>query len=425
LGTHQWPGKLSSSELLPKASDWPFQQENLFKNLVDGVGDISERFTKLPTDYVRLAILTREMPHKGACDSLVESFFIRVQPCLPVIDPASFQYLYNDFWNFFQGTPTTVLIDKISELSTFVPLLLAVLYCGAITANQFLWDSRDLENYNSRHLIEQLKTCAEQSLDACNYQRHPTINSIATLALLRGCSSPQGNAHDDRTFVCLMIHLAQKLGLHQEKTYSSLTTSASEMHRQVWWHVVWLDVQTSICTGLPLWLHHRDVQNIDLSPSLRDMLTSKEISALYADPSEAKRISVLLVLAISRSLSDKFEHNFMSSVEDATNPQQMDFDAASRSMKDLHNKLDHLTRLLPVQGIPQHGLIPAEIALASPDTHEELYSDEAKKPKVLTTMAFIMLEMMKLETKILVRKLFLQPLHEIDLEERGRWDECV
>lgn len=308
-------------------------------------------------------------------------------------------------------------------MSTFICLLFSVLYCGAKTAASSIWDLKALQDLDKKTIIERLRACCDQGLDACQYRQYPNLKTLVSLLLMQACSSSEGSAQD-RAFVCLVLHAAQSLGLHQEKTYLDLDVIEAEMHRRTWWHIIWLDVQTSLMTSLPLCSGTTRVQELEIDTDKREDSTKVATEHSTASDSVPKKDSIAILLAVGHCLSAKFRHSLISTLESTGTLIQCDIENISKSMKYLHDKLDKLIGRIHVEGLPERGLIPSDIANASPITHQELYRAEVDQPTVPALVGRMVLTMLKMETTILWEKLLLRGL-DPSHSDRSTWERYV
>lgn len=97
--------------------------------------------------------------------------------------------------------------------------------------------------------MDQLEKACHDSLTACKYTEHPTLNTLAASLLVHHFTKhePLGDA----VFIATSVRLAQSMGLHREVEHEMKDAFAREHRRQIWWHIVWFDIQTSLSTGLP------------------------------------------------------------------------------------------------------------------------------------------------------------------------------
>ncbi|KAL3481391.1 hypothetical protein BJX99DRAFT_218931 [Aspergillus californicus] len=204
-------------------------------------------------DFLAIGSVLRSMPMKTICDALVESFRDFVYPLYPLIDITKFQAWYDDFWKWCgdstsktAGIPATLVEDMTSNC-----LLFAVLYAGASAAPEASWTSPALHASRERkeEVINELNSAYTTTLTACAHLEHPTISTIISKLLADPFMGRELDALSNGLFISTICRLGQSIGLHRND-HGTPDESHTLAHR-VWGHIVWLDVQSSISSGLP------------------------------------------------------------------------------------------------------------------------------------------------------------------------------
>ncbi|KAJ5359813.1 Transcription factor [Penicillium concentricum] len=355
--------------------------------------------------------LLRSLPTKPVSDALFEIFFLAVWPLVPLLHPPSLQAEYDEFWDWCRNSESALPSDKLRDDPTFICLLFAVLYCGASAAPVASWTYTNLHGLQKETTVSHLKSAFTTSLSLCQHLEHPTFNTLVSTLLTGPFLDRPFEPMRSLVHVSTTVRIAQIMGLHREGTWSGMSCVDKEIRRRIWWHIVWLDVQSSISTGLTpccgnealetvsmVDTHHEEPSDIPARLSQRtDSVTKtngKSVAALYA---------------IGRFQTAHLKAKIVAHLQSAQGPTQDGFGELVTDAKGLLQKIDSIIARVPTQGIPERGYIPSRLANASPSTHPSLYKDDAKQPTVFAAWTRIMLTLLKSEVAILLQKPFLLP----------------
>lgn len=355
---------------------------------------------------VSLAKVLFALPTRPAADALVRSFFVRVYPIHPVVDALTFQSEYETFWEWAR-LGDLYPPSKLVEDPTFTCLLFAVLYAGASGISSSRWtDGPPTLRYLDRETtISQLKTACADSLSACRHSEHPTLNTLVGSILLHAFTQIQSST-EDALFIAKSIRLAQSMGLHQENKMPEL--DSTRVHRrQIWWHLVWLDVQSSLASSLPTCLGNSALGAVQ-------MISAPENSAVK-------------LLAIGRYEAARLQNQLMHQFQNVAsqNAGQISQDTV-KDLLEAARSLGCLIDTLLVK-IPEfrdaEDIFPVDLMDASPESNFALYQDEGKAPTLIGAWARTSLFLLKLEVAIMLKKLLLGPLDSISSQRP--WNRYV
>ncbi|KAL4985626.1 fungal-specific transcription factor domain-containing protein [Aspergillus falconensis] len=162
----------------------------------------------------------------SASDKLIRTFFEMIYPVAPIIDRKDF---YHNF--------------KTSHIS---PLLLQAMYMVAFLHCEpsILADT----GFGNRYTA--IFTCyhrAKALFDA-GYESDAIVVIQALLCLSFWWESPT-QQKDMWYWTGIAVNLAQSLGMHQEKTYSSLDGRKSKLWRRLWWTIYSHDISIAVQLG--------------------------------------------------------------------------------------------------------------------------------------------------------------------------------
>lgn len=386
-------------------------QSSIYQDLFYGQPDDPSSPTPYVSSVTLVEILT-QIPTRAVCDALVQSFLLRVHPAFALLDIPTFLSQYQLFWDFL-GTEQLGLPTNLLEDPTYICLLWAILYAGASVLTHNDWISLPLKYLDQRQTIDQLGLACSESLTACRHTDHPTIHSLTASILSFHFDGREGLNKD--LFISTSLRLAQSMGLHYDSVYPGPNSRCAEHRKFLWWHLVWLDVQTSIATGLPTCCSNDMVQVYQMASEFKQS-SSETASGRYTP-----EVSVVKLCAIGRFEMAKLHHQLFSITQNLREPDLKDITRLIKSMKDFHGRMDSLIAKLPIQGIPEKGMIPPSLKNASPQTRPALYEDSCDEPTVLSTCTRIILAMYKLESMIVLQQALLPRLNTATTAPSHSW----
>ncbi|KAJ5939549.1 Transcription factor [Penicillium verhagenii] len=366
--------------------------------------------------------LLRSLPTKPVSDALLESFFVAVWPLSSLLHPPILQADYDQFWDWCRNSDNALPSEKLLDDPTLICLLFAVLYCGASAAPAASWTHSNLQGLQKETIVSHLQLAYMTSLSLCQHQEHPTLNtlisSLLTEPLLDRPLEPMRNL----LHVSTTVRIAKMMGLHRERAWSMLNPVDREIRRRVWWHIVWLDVQSSISTGLDLCCGTETLETVRMVDSI-DEETSDLPSEIYpSNDFMAGRQSVAIIYAIGRFQMARLQAWIVAHLQSPQGPTEKGIGKLVTDAKQLLQKMNSLIALLSTQAVPERGYISSRLANVSPFTHPSMYKDDASQPTVFAAWTRIMLTLMKFELAILLRKPFL--LHQTPAFAPYAWFCC-
>ncbi|KAL6239533.1 hypothetical protein BDW75DRAFT_227162 [Aspergillus navahoensis] len=181
-------------------------------------------------DFLTIASVLKTIPGKHRCDGFVQAFLNSVYPLHPLINLPRFQSWYVDFWRWCgeagTGDSNSAIIPRILlQDVTMICVLFAVLYSGAA----------------SSALTSQESTIVK-------------VSTIAASLIVDPFMSRDLGSLEHGLWVSTVVRLAQSVGLNRRKkdTTDQDEDAETQLRRRVWMHLLWLDVQQRLVTGLPL-----------------------------------------------------------------------------------------------------------------------------------------------------------------------------
>ena len=367
-----------------------------------------------------LAALLATMPNKEICDFLLRSFLISVQPVHTLIHLPTFRTDYNNFWQWCHNSDISLPDNKLLGDPTFLCLLFSILYCGATVSTPEIWTTDELQGLQKTRIVEDLRKTYSASLKMCQHLRYPTLSTLTSSLLAHSCTKPNTTYLEDIGFVNMIVRVAQSMGLHSDGSCFGLDALNCEVRRRIWWHVVWLDVQTTALHGSQPCSNASDVAMVS---EIQDQdLSSKMIglaSRSTSPPSGAA--SVAMLLAQCRYETARFKQSVANHPPSGGVLRQAQFDSLVTAAKSTQAQLDHRVRRIPIQGTLETGFVPSHFAHASPVTHEWLYSDTTGQTTVWGAWARIMIVMLKIEVATSAQKPFLVHADSGSKQQQSMW----
>lgn len=356
-----------------------------------------------------LANLLKSLPPKPICDIFLQVFFVTVWSLTPLVHPTTLRTDYDEFWEWCRNSETAMPPVKIVDNPTFVCLLFAIIFCGASAASAATWTLPLLQTLQMETITNHLKSAYTASLSMCQYLEHPTFNTLVSTLLTEPFMDRPSEPIQNQLSLSTTVRIAQTMGLHCESTWSALDPVTREMRRRVWWHIVALDVKSSISTGLPLCCGKDMQERVSMITFTRDEEIG-DISSTSSPPAESLKLgeSAAMIYAIGRYETARLESKIVISLQNAQGLKHKDFSELVTATKQLHQRLDDLIAKIPTEGFPARGFIPSSWKKASPQTHPALYKDDTTKPTVFAAWVRIMLTLLKFEVAILMQKPILQ-----------------
>jgi hypothetical protein len=162
-----------------------------------------------------------------------ESFLESIHPIVPVCHIPTLRVTYFEFWRTFSPTSSTETLA----------LILAILSTGSTSITQ--------RPSPLATLLAQILT----TLDTTTYhlKSHPSsLHLLQALIIHHTYLSSSLSPFSAYGFLPTTIRFAQSLRLHldHDSPSSSFTAVEKEVRRRIWWHLVFLDIEATIATGM-------------------------------------------------------------------------------------------------------------------------------------------------------------------------------
>jgi len=214
----------------------------------------------LPGDDL-LPIL-KSLPSPEDCNRLYQAFMSRVHPVVPICHLPSLEHTMTKFWS---DATITTSADTLA-------LILSVAYCGLVGTN----DERSADFtriiYNSYKQLLHILSFPDDISKA-------TVPLLQSYLIVNTCRASQIEPLSSFGFLSSAVRVAQALKLNLER--KSLSTVDKEVQRRIWWHLIYMDVEAALVSGLPNLIHEDDYTT--LMPCQLDDASIADAQNLVAD----------------------------------------------------------------------------------------------------------------------------------------------
>ncbi|KAG7007562.1 hypothetical protein G7Y79_00009g026710 [Physcia stellaris] len=216
--------------------------------------------------------IMQSLPPHDDCWRFFQAFKFRVHPVVPILHLPTLERMMLDFWKAF---PFSMHGDTIA-------LLLAVTYCGLVSLAEERYFELSTALYSS---YERLMKSYDFPADFTK----STLPLLQSYVLVNTCRASQTEPIASFGFLPSTVRVAQALKLHVEGKSDSAVNS--ELHRRLWWHLVYLDVEASLLSGLPN-LIHEDDYSTKMPSELYEQTMAGVLTSAIGDPKSPMMIAV-------------------------------------------------------------------------------------------------------------------------------------
>jgi hypothetical protein len=316
-----------------------------------------------------------------------------VRPIYPLVHGPTFGTDYSNFWYFCKHSDTLTADQRLLNDPTFIPLLLSILYYGAITAPESYWSNvSPLAGLNKCNIIESLRNGYLKGLELCQFSKRPTLNTLVASILGHMSLRKDDEPFENMAFLDMTVRIAQSMGLHRENLGASFSPVEREMRRRIWWHVVSMDTEYSIRFGAQSSCGAEDNQwNIQMVNEASDEALSETKPGDHTLTSPSMT-SAFMLLSIGRYEATRFMHMVLNQVNNCKHQlSQLDLNLFVNEFGKLHAKITELIPRIPAQGVP--GFVPSRSANSSIIANEPSSSNQPEQPSIFSSWASNLLSM--------------------------------
>lgn len=208
-------------------------------------------------DGLNLGDILERLPDRDSCDYLYSVFMCCVHPLTPYFHYPTFDKRYRQFWMWFEQWDRSSMPHGIlADYPSFLPLLLAVLYYGAVVDPLVAADNHELSmaavpklEYMPSVDPPMLLALGTRALGIVDFPNKTTLASLTAFMLFQ---MDQLRCQDTSacSFVAIAVRIAQSMALHREDVNSAHDAVTAEERRRIWALLVHLDVLTARKSGL-------------------------------------------------------------------------------------------------------------------------------------------------------------------------------
>lgn len=179
------------------------------------------------------------LPTYEHCNHLYEVFEACVHPVVPICHLPSLKRTLTGFWGNY----------TITASGDALALLLSVVYAGLISSSE----ERDIQVAMS---VYKSYESLLHKLDFPHDVSKATVSLLQSYLLVNTCRASQVEFLRSFTFLPLAVRVAQFLKLHMESKSNGGVDA--EVRRRIWWHLLYLDTEAALVSGLPILIHEDD-----------------------------------------------------------------------------------------------------------------------------------------------------------------------
>ena len=221
--------------------------------------------------------LLEDLPSRNQCNLLYRCYVSGVHSSAPLVHLPTLLHWYEDFWSWYEHRPTT----KIPfPHPSFIPLLYAILYGGAVSCSAKILSN---EIGDKRSLTSRLHSRVTQSLSMLSFVESPSIPGLIAFCIVQTISLKEEEPLRARIFVNVAVQTAVSMGLHREPSKFGICSGDAETRRRLWWHILWIDILASNCTGWPLLVMADSYWDVEIVSELRDSLIGTKAGEKYLE----------------------------------------------------------------------------------------------------------------------------------------------
>ena len=179
------------------------------------------------------------LPAYEHCIRLYEFFAACVHPVVPICHISSLKQTLTGFWVDYSFT---ISMDTVA-------LILSVIYAALISSP----DKRGFPVAMSVYKSYDSLLC---KVNFPNETSKATLPLLQSYLLVHTCRASQHEPLHSFGFLPPAVRVAQSLKLHMESKFGS--EIEAEVRRRIWWHLIYLDIEATLVSGLPILIHEDD-----------------------------------------------------------------------------------------------------------------------------------------------------------------------
>lgn len=230
---------LGSTSNINMILDSNVDSESYYLQVVGINGEGSTRINEMDKEEIEILKMRAAflLPARDLCDDLIECYFEKVHPFIPIVNRTQFMRRYND-----PSSPPSLLLVQ------------AILIAGSrVCRNPALLDSEGSPRLATLTFYKRAK-----ALFDCNYE----LDRIAMIqaAILMGWWSdgPEEATSNVFYWTRVAISIAQGVGMHRSVEKSEMPDIEKRMWKRIWWGLFVRDRSTAMAMGRPIMINLED-----------------------------------------------------------------------------------------------------------------------------------------------------------------------
>lgn len=177
------------------------------------------------------------LPPRDLCDDIVDAYFEKIHPTIPLINRSSFMRKYND-----SLSPPSLL------------LLQAVLLAGSrVCRNPALLDSSGSSQLATMTFYKRAKALYDSNYET---DRIAIVQSLVLMSWLQ--EGPEDITENSFYWTRVSLTVAQGIGLHRSVDNSQMPDIDKRMWKRVWWSLFVRDRWAAVALGRPVLINLED-----------------------------------------------------------------------------------------------------------------------------------------------------------------------
>lgn len=230
---------LGSTSNINLILDSNVESESFYLQVVGINGEGSSRINEMDKEEIEILKMRAAflLPARDLCDDLIENYFEKVHPVIPIINRTQFMRRYND-----PSSPPSLLLVQ------------AMLIAGSrVCRNPALLDSDGSPRLATLTFYKRAK-----ALFDCNYELDRIAMIQAAVLLGWWSDGPEEATRNVFYWTRIAIAIAQGVGMHRSVDKSKMPEIEKRMWKRIWWGLFIRDRSTAMAMGRPVMIHLED-----------------------------------------------------------------------------------------------------------------------------------------------------------------------
>jgi hypothetical protein len=214
--------------------------------------------------------LLDHLPSKAQCDILVSNFVESIHAVIPLMHLPTFRQQYISFWSWLEKCDHDVTpVGIMSEIPSWVSLFFAILFASSVSCSSSQFTST-FGKIQRSVVSAKLHKSTMDALAFVSFPRSPTVYSLMAYLTLHNLLIREEEPSTPCSFIGVALRIAQAMGFHRDGSNFDLDPIQAEVQRRIWWHIIHMDVLSSIPSGLPPLMLNDSLHDTRMISELKD-----------------------------------------------------------------------------------------------------------------------------------------------------------